>query len=134
MLDDSYQIVGRLGADPELSRNGKNTIMFSVCINKTVSGEKVEKWVNCFISDKSTRLKNVAQYLKKGKNVLIEGSPFASHYLKDNKIITYSPEKKPGETFGKQRDNLYKAFISKKFPNAEFKQYGEMIITVLPNN
>lgn len=87
MLDDSYQIVGRLGADPELSRNGKNTIMFSVCINKTVSGEKVEKWVNCFISDKSTRLKNVAQYLKKGKNVLIEGSPFASHYLKDNKIF-----------------------------------------------
>jgi hypothetical protein len=56
------------------------------------------------------------------------------HYLKDNKIITYSPEKKPGETFGKQRDNLYKAFISKKFPNAEFKQYGEMIITVLPNS
>lgn len=56
------------------------------------------------------------------------------HYLKDNKIITYSPEKKSGEEFGKQRDNLYKAFISKKVPNAEFKQYGEMIITILPNN
>ena len=56
------------------------------------------------------------------------------HYLKDNKIITYTPEKKTGEEFGKQRDSLYKAFISKKFPNAEFKQYGEMIITILPNN
>ena len=87
MLDDSYQFVGRLGADPELSKNGKNTIMFSVCINKKVLGEKVEKWVNCFISDKSTTLKNAAQYLKKGKLVLIEGSPFPGHYLKDNKIF-----------------------------------------------
>jgi hypothetical protein len=56
------------------------------------------------------------------------------HYLKDNKIITYTPEKKPGEEFGKQRDALYKAFISKKFPNVEFKQIGEMIIAILPNN
>ncbi len=56
------------------------------------------------------------------------------HYLKDNKIITYTPEKKSGEEFGKKRDNLYKAFITKKFPNAEFKQVGEMIVTILPNN
>jgi hypothetical protein len=56
------------------------------------------------------------------------------HYLKDNKIITYSPEKKSGEEFGKQRNNLYKAFISKKFPNSEFKQIGEMIIVILLNN
>ena len=56
------------------------------------------------------------------------------HYLKDNKIITYVPEKKPGENFGKQRDNLYKAFIAKKFPNVEFKQMGEMIIAIIPNN
>jgi hypothetical protein len=56
------------------------------------------------------------------------------YYLKDNKIITYTPEKKSGEEFGKKRDNLYKAFITKKFPNAEFKQVGEMIITILPNN
>ena len=56
------------------------------------------------------------------------------HYLKDTKIITYTPEKKPGENFGRQRDNLYKAFISKKFPNSEFKQIGEMIVAILPNN
>jgi hypothetical protein len=56
------------------------------------------------------------------------------HYLKDNKIITYTPEKKSGEEFGKKRDSLYKAFITKKFPNAEFKQVGEMIVTILPNN
>ncbi len=56
------------------------------------------------------------------------------YYLKDNKIITYTPEKKSGEEFGKKRNNLYKAFITKKFPNAEFKQVGEMIITILPNN
>jgi hypothetical protein len=56
------------------------------------------------------------------------------HYLKNNKIITYTPEKKKEEKFGKKRDSLYKAFITKKFPNAEFKQIGEMIITILPNN
>ena len=61
-------------------------------------------------------------------------SNILQHYLKDNKVITYSPEKKPGENFGKQRDALYKAFIAKKFPNAEFKQIGEMIIAILPSN
>ena len=55
-------------------------------------------------------------------------------YLKDNKVITYSPEKKHGEEFGSQRDKLYKAFITKKIPNVVFKQIGEMIIAVLPNN
>jgi hypothetical protein len=55
-------------------------------------------------------------------------------YLKDNKIITYTPEKKAGEEFGKKRDSLYKAFITKKFPNVEFKQVGEVIIAILPNH
>jgi hypothetical protein len=54
------------------------------------------------------------------------------HYLKNTKIIIYTPEKKTGEEFGNKRDSLYKAFITKKFPNAEFKQMGEMIITILP--
>lgn len=85
MLIDNYQIVGRLGADPELSKNGKNTIMFSICITKKINGEKTSKWVQCYISDKS-HLKNIASYLKKGMRVLISGSPFASHYLKENKI------------------------------------------------
>lgn len=53
------------------------------------------------------------------------------HYLKDIKVIMYTPEKKPGEDFGKQRDKLYKVFITKKFPNAEFIQKGEIILAYL---
>jgi hypothetical protein len=57
-----------------------------------------------------------------------------NHYLEDNKIITYTPEKKTGEEFGTKRDSLYKAFITKKIPNVEFKQIGEMIVAILPHN
>ena len=54
------------------------------------------------------------------------------YYLKDNKIITYSPEKKSGEDFGKQRDNLYKAFMKKSIPSIKFEQKGETIWAIIP--
>ena len=66
--------------------------------------------------------------------VMATMSDILQHYLKDNKVIMYTPEKKPGENFGKQRDMLYKAFIKKKFPNVEFKQVRETIVALLPNN
>lgn len=48
------------------------------------------------------------------------------------KAIKYSPSKKSGEDFGTQRDNLYKAFISKAMPGAKFKTSGEHTIALLP--
>ena len=57
-------------------------------------------------------------------------------YLKKSKAraIIYSPSKKSSEeNFGTQRDNLYRAFISKAIPGATFKQSGDFITAILPN-
>ena len=58
------------------------------------------------------------------------------HYVKKYKIqaIIYSPSKKTGEEFGTQRNNLYKAFISKAIQGVEFQQKGNMVVAILPNN
>jgi hypothetical protein len=58
-------------------------------------------------------------------------------YIKKSKAqaILYSPSKKSDEEdFGTQRDNLYRAFISKAFPGAKFKQDGEIVAAILPNS
>jgi hypothetical protein len=56
-------------------------------------------------------------------------------YIKKSKsqAILYSPSKKSSEEdFGTQRDNLYRAFISKAFPGAKFEQEGEIVVAILP--
>jgi len=55
-------------------------------------------------------------------------------YLKKSKsqAIIYSPSKKSSEeNFGSQRDNLYRAFISKAIPGVTFKQSGDFITAIL---
>ena len=57
-------------------------------------------------------------------------------YIKKSKTqaIIYSPSKKSDEeSFGTQRDNLYRAFISKAFPGTTFKQSGDFITAILPS-
>jgi hypothetical protein len=58
------------------------------------------------------------------------------YYVKKYKVqaITYSPSKKSDESFGAQRDNLYKAFISKAIPEVKFEQKGDMVVAILPTN
>ena len=56
-------------------------------------------------------------------------------YIKKSKsqAILYSPSKKSDEeNFGTQRDNLYRAFISKAFPGVKFEQEGEIVVAILP--
>jgi hypothetical protein len=56
-------------------------------------------------------------------------------YIKKSKsqAILYSPSKKSSEEdFGTQRDNLYRAFISKAFPGVKFEQEGEIVVAILP--
>jgi hypothetical protein len=56
-------------------------------------------------------------------------------YIKKFKAqaIIYSPSKKSSEeNFGTQRDNLYRAFISKAIPGVTFKQSGDFITAILP--
>jgi hypothetical protein len=57
-------------------------------------------------------------------------------YLKKSKAqaIIYSPSKKSGEeSFGVQRDQLYRAFISKAIPGVTFKQSGDFVTAILPD-
>jgi hypothetical protein len=57
-------------------------------------------------------------------------------YIKKSKAqaIIYSPSKKSSEEdFGVQRDNLYKAFISKAFPGTKFEKIGNLILATLPD-
>lgn len=66
----------------------------------------------------------IKTYLKKFKKV---------------KGITYYPSKKSTEDFGVQRDNLYKAFISKAIPDIKFEPahsalFGNGVLALLPTN
>lgn len=77
------QIVGNLGADCiQKEVNGKNVINFNVAHTekfKDAQGNLKERttWVNCaYWTDRIA----VAQYLKKGKQVYVEGTPEAEAY------------------------------------------------------
>jgi single-strand DNA-binding protein len=82
------QIVGNLGADCiQKEVNGKTVINFNVAHTekfKDAQGNLKERtvWVNCAYWTDRTAL---AQYLKKGKQVYVEGSPEVEAYTnKDN--------------------------------------------------
>lgn len=77
------QIVGNLGADCiQKEVNGKNVINFNVAHTekfKDAQGNLKEKtiWANCaYWTDRTA----VAQYLKKGKQVFVDGSPEVEIY------------------------------------------------------
>ncbi len=77
------QIVGNLGADCiQKEVNGKNVINFNVAHTekfKDAQGNLKEKtiWANCAYWTERTA---VAQYLKKGKQVFVDGSPEVEMY------------------------------------------------------
>ena len=57
-------------------------------------------------------------------------------YIKKSKTqaIIYSPSKKSSEEdFGSQRDNLYRAFISKAIPGVRFEKNSNFITAILPD-
>jgi len=78
-------VIGNIGVDAVVRfANGKNVISFPIAHNEKFTdaqGVKHEKttWVDCIIwRDKETSL---AQYLKKGQLVYVEGTPSAEAYL-----------------------------------------------------
>lgn len=83
-------LIGRLGQDAQVNTvNGKNVINFSVAYSekfKNQQGEDVDKttWVSCAYW---TEKLNVANYLKKGTLVYVEGKPDAKTYANANKEI-----------------------------------------------
>ncbi len=71
-------VSGHLGKDPETSPAGTTTVTkFSIAVNdrwKDATGEKQERvnWLNVAVFNGNGE--NVAEFLKKGSHVLIEGS------------------------------------------------------------
>ena len=77
---NKVQLIGRLGADPEIKQmvNGKNVARLSLATSQSwkdkSSGERKEKteWHRVVIFNEGL-VKIVQQYLKKGANVYLEG-------------------------------------------------------------
>ena len=86
------QLNGVLGTDAEVREVGKRkAINFSVAVNqdyKDSDGNKVEKteWIKAVIWRSEKQSTKIAEYLKKGKKVYLEGEPSADAYIaKDGK-------------------------------------------------
>lgn len=77
------QVIGYCGKDAVVQQHGTESVInFSVCHTdkyKDASGQKYEKatWVNCSWWLENT---NIAQYLKKGTLVWVEGIPEAKQW------------------------------------------------------
>lgn len=79
------QLIGRLGQDCKvIDHGGKKFVSYSVAVDddyKDASGQKIDRtaWYDCTMDNTA-----VAQYLKKGTQVFIQGKP---------RIETYTSEK-----------------------------------------
>ena len=81
---------GRLGDDSELrtSQSGTKILKFSVAADVYENGEKKTEWYNC--SWFGTRAEKMAQYLKKGQMVSVNGSQTHSEFQRKNGTTGYS--------------------------------------------
>ena len=96
---NKVQIIGRLGADPEIKQmvNGKNVARLSVATSQSwkdkSSGERKEKteWHRVVIFNEG--LSNIAeQYLKKGSTIYIEGQLQTRKWQDQNGVDKYTTE------------------------------------------
>ena len=89
---NKVQLIGRLGADPEIKQmgNGKNVARLSIATSQSwkdkSTGEKKEKteWHRVVIFNEGL-VNIVQQYLKKGANVYLEGQ-LATRKWRDEKL------------------------------------------------
>lgn len=87
-LRNSVQLIGRLGKDPEVKDldNGRKLATFTLATSdnyKNAAGEKVEdtQWHNLVAWGKTADI--VGKYLKKGKEVAVEGKLIHRSYETD---------------------------------------------------
>lgn len=74
-------IIGNIGADAEVKnlQSGKQILSFSVGVSEKRNGQSETTWYNCTgFSENHVKL---AQYIKKGNKIYIEGKPAARAYL-----------------------------------------------------
>ena len=89
---NKVQLIGRLGADPEIKQmvNGKNVARLSIATSQSwkdkSTGEKKEKteWHRVVIFNEGL-VNIVQQYLKKGANVYLEGQ-LSTRKWRDEKL------------------------------------------------
>ena len=86
-------LTGALGQDAEIKEIGNSKlVVFSVAVSmdyKDSSGNKVEKteWVKAQLWKSKAQSTKIAEFLKKGKKVLIEGEPVSEAYKSKNEEI-----------------------------------------------
>lgn len=74
------EAIGNIGKDATTNEvNGKNVINFSVAVTEKYKDQEKTTWLDCALWRDSTA---VAQYLKKGTKVFIDGSPEIRSYAK----------------------------------------------------
>ncbi len=87
---------GNLGSDATVKEVGNNKVInFDIAVTRTyknAKGEKVEKteWIRADIWRSKETDTKFAEYLKKGKKVLIEGEPYSSGFQNKNGEIQSS--------------------------------------------
>jgi single-strand DNA-binding protein len=83
-------LIGRLTKDPELkySQSGKAFCRFSLAVTKEFNRNETD-FFDCVAWNKTAEI--MAEYLKKGKKIVIQGRLETGNYEKDGKNIkTYS--------------------------------------------
>ncbi len=88
-------VIGNIGKDAEIKEFNENkAINFTIAENeyyKDKDGNKVEKttWFSCTYWKQSKQSTKIADYLKKGTKVYIEGTPIPDYYVKDGNNVPY---------------------------------------------
>ncbi len=86
-------LVGNVGRDPELKVVGNSKVVdFSIAINEPARGQNPEKteWYRVSFWDKKAEV--IAQYVKKGTQILVEGRLSVRTYLDNTQKERYSLE------------------------------------------
>jgi single-strand DNA-binding protein len=96
-LRNVVHLIGHLGANPEVkvSPNGKKVARFSLATNESFTNAKGEKkdetiWHNIVAWDKTAEL--AEKYLKKGKEIMVQGKISNRNYEDSNGIKKYISE------------------------------------------
>lgn len=73
-------VIGRIGTDAEtINKENASYITCRVATDEFINKEKVTRWAN--LTFDGERFKNLEQYLKKGKMVLVTGTERVTPYL-----------------------------------------------------
>jgi single-strand DNA-binding protein len=96
-LRNSVQLIGNLGADPEVKKfdNGKMLARFKVATNETyqnAKGEKVKEtqWHNVIMWGKTAEI--AEKYLNKGQEIALEGKLTTNTWEDKEGVKRYSTE------------------------------------------